>query len=220
MSAQTEHGRLLAHAARARLRPLGVVQKGRSRGWRDDRGWWTINIEFQPSSWGRGSYLNFGVQYLWERRDFVTLGIRDQEFVEFESPDQFASQADRLATRAADFIVARRTALSDMSAHAAALEESDNLWAAFSAGIARGLLGERQHAHGHLMEVLAVDSHAPWVDDAKHSAEQVMERLGDALALERWVLREVVATRELQRLPLAPDLTDRLRRALAIHRTS
>jgi hypothetical protein len=31
------------------------VQKGRSRIWLDDHGWWIAVVEFQPSDWARRS---------------------------------------------------------------------------------------------------------------------------------------------------------------------
>jgi hypothetical protein len=40
------------------LTPLGLTQRGRSRLWLDDHGWWLIVVEFQPSAWSRGSHLN------------------------------------------------------------------------------------------------------------------------------------------------------------------
>ncbi len=46
-----EHTRLLTAAARSILRPLGCVQKGRSRTWLDDQDWWVGVVEFQPSAW-------------------------------------------------------------------------------------------------------------------------------------------------------------------------
>jgi hypothetical protein len=59
------HTRLLTAAARGILRPLGLRQKGRSRTWLDDRGWWVGVVEFQSSSWSKGRYLNVGGMWLW-----------------------------------------------------------------------------------------------------------------------------------------------------------
>jgi hypothetical protein len=42
--------------ARHVLKPLGLVRRGNSRVWIDDHGWWTIQVEFQPSAWSKGSY--------------------------------------------------------------------------------------------------------------------------------------------------------------------
>lgn len=66
------HSRLITAATRTHLRPLGCVQKGRSRVWLDDQGWWVGMVEFQPSSWSKGSYLNVGACFLWNEKDFLS----------------------------------------------------------------------------------------------------------------------------------------------------
>lgn len=58
--ADFDHNKILNAAAREVLRPLGFRQRGRSRMWFEDRGWWLVLVEFQPSQWSRGSYLNVG----------------------------------------------------------------------------------------------------------------------------------------------------------------
>jgi hypothetical protein len=66
---QHPHTKLLIAAARDVLRPIGLTQKGRLRTWLDDLGWWLGVVEFQSSSWSRGSYLNVGVNWLWNPKD-------------------------------------------------------------------------------------------------------------------------------------------------------
>jgi hypothetical protein len=57
-------------AGRSHLTPIGVQQMSRSpRRWTADRGWWLINVEFQPSGCSVGSYLNVGLQHLWIPKD-------------------------------------------------------------------------------------------------------------------------------------------------------
>ena len=65
MAKQNEHGRLIAAAAKAALAPLGCKRKGQSRFWYSDQRFWIISIEFQPSGWAQGSYLNVGENWLW-----------------------------------------------------------------------------------------------------------------------------------------------------------
>lgn len=56
------HNRVINAEAWRLLKPFGLTRKGRSRVWLDDHGWWLIQVEFQPSSWSKGSYLNVGVK--------------------------------------------------------------------------------------------------------------------------------------------------------------
>jgi hypothetical protein len=64
---------VIAEVAKQVLAPLGVKRKGRSRTWLDDHGWWLGIVEFQPSSWGAGSYLNVGPEFLWQPIDRLAI---------------------------------------------------------------------------------------------------------------------------------------------------
>ena len=48
------------------LAPEGLFRVGASRRWIDDNGYFVIQVEFQPSAYDRGSYLNVGISFLWE----------------------------------------------------------------------------------------------------------------------------------------------------------
>lgn len=61
-----QHDRLINLAAREILAPQGIFRRGSSRIWLDDNGYFMIQIEFQPSGYSRGSYLNVGISFLWE----------------------------------------------------------------------------------------------------------------------------------------------------------
>ena len=133
---------------------MGVVQKGRSRTWLDDHGWWLGVVEFQPSSWSRGSYLNVGVMWLWRPGDdhyvYFELGHRVEGLVVFESEDQFEPEARRLATRAADELQRYRSAIPDLAAAAKILRREAMMrrgwWPRWDAALAHALLGEHEEA--------------------------------------------------------------------------
>lgn len=149
MPAQPAHTKLLTTAARQILRPLGLIQKGRSRTWLDDRGWWLGVVEFQPSSWSRGSYLNVGVHWLWNVSDSPAFefGSRvhlagTRQFIEFETEEQFWPEALRLATVAAEQIRRYRSAFATVETAATHLKrEPGNLLQKLDAGIALTLAG-------------------------------------------------------------------------------
>lgn len=113
---------LLASAAREILAPLGFQQKGRSRTWFADEGWWLTVVEFQPSSWSQGSYLNVAAKWLW--RDFphwsfdFTLppSARVRRFSKFEGEDQFKEASRDLAHVAATEVLRLRAAFPSISA--------------------------------------------------------------------------------------------------------
>src|SRR6266851_4267038 len=97
------HSRLIAQAARDALAPLGIRRKGRSRTWLDDQGWWLGLIEFQPSSWSKGSYLNVGVMWLWDELPYLAydVGYRVSDFERYEDRAKFEVSAQNVAKNAA-----------------------------------------------------------------------------------------------------------------------
>jgi hypothetical protein len=97
-----EHERILHRVAREAFRPAGFLQRGRSRTWLDDHGWWLTVIELQPSGHDRGSYLNVGAMWLAYPTDFLAFhdGHRRDPFVRFRSPAQFEASVLDLCTSA------------------------------------------------------------------------------------------------------------------------
>lgn len=89
MAKVNEHGRIIAGAAKTALEPLGCKRKGQSRIWYSDQRFWVISVEFQPSGWSKGSYLNVGIKWLWHHGRGLDLSDRPVDFVPFESADQF-----------------------------------------------------------------------------------------------------------------------------------
>lgn len=61
-----QHNKIINAAAKKILAPEGLFRVGSSRTWIDDNGYFVIQVEFQPSSYDRGSYLNVGISFLWE----------------------------------------------------------------------------------------------------------------------------------------------------------
>ena len=139
------HARIVTSAARTALRPLGLQQKGRSRLWIDDHGWWLVNVEFQPSSWCKGSYLNVGEQHLWCERNYLVFERHERSaggtaFIEFTSDETaFDAAMTRLAERAVAAVLARRQEHGDShDALRFVAATGDD----FTAGVALGLLGD------------------------------------------------------------------------------
>jgi hypothetical protein len=108
-------------------------------------------VEFQPSDWTRGSYLNVGAMWLWnhEEEPFLhyAVGGRVHELVRFESEGQFEPEARRLAIRAADEVARLRSLFPDIGSAAsylAAHVEDDS--EAFDAAVASALAGDADRA--------------------------------------------------------------------------
>ncbi|MCH5280037.1 MAG: hypothetical protein J1E61_01105 [Lachnospiraceae bacterium] len=95
--------RILQKAAESVLVEEGLFQKGKSRMWIDDQGWFLVLVEFQPSGIEPGSYLNVGLSYLWSRRDYLSFdyGSRQHDFMAYEGdPEKFYQDMVFLAKEA------------------------------------------------------------------------------------------------------------------------
>jgi hypothetical protein len=183
--AEEPHNRIITQAAREVLRPLGLRQKGRSRTWLDDRGWWVGLVEFQPFSWSKGSYLNVGVTWLWSPQEdpswSFSLGYRiDGWWIDFESEEQFRPEALRLAERAAEEVGRFRAMLPDVGAAAEVLVENaedGRGWPGWDAAVALGLAGRAEAATEMFERVTGSDDDRRFWVHAKAEARRLSQTL-------------------------------------------
>jgi hypothetical protein len=205
------HDRIIANAAQAALSPLGFTRKGRSRTWLADHGWWVIIVEFQPSAWSKGSYLNVAAHWLWSEINALSFdfGGRIAEHVEYLTDTQFKAAAAQLAERAAVEAHCLSALFGDLSNAATVLLEEaqtkDRLlhqhsgWRDYNAGVAAALVGRSAEAREMFTRIL--DSSAPPGSVLHSAAECMARRLSNPIQLrdDVWVLIE--RRREELRLP-------------------
>jgi len=205
-----ERSRLLTEAGNRILKPLGLVQKGRSRFWRDDRNWFVIGVEFQPSSWSGGSHLNVGCNWLWVVRDHFAydVGGRTEPFVKFENRDQFQDAANIMATQAAFAVESFRKQFPNVRAvyEYYSIEESAGIWSNFNAAIASALSGKALKAASHFGKVADDQSDIPWARAARLEAFNLHGISSDPALFRRAIKERVMQSRALQKLPNLLDL--------------
>src|SRR5437763_5726701 len=155
LSKEAEHSRILAAAARKALTPLGFWRKGHSRTWLADRGFWLCVVEFQPSGFSKGSYLNVSAHWLWgatpDILSFDYMLIRRKPWIAFSDPAQFSPLADDLAEQAARESQELNSKIGNIVNLASLLRTQEALyeeqgrgggWPAFHTAIAMGLSGD------------------------------------------------------------------------------
>ncbi|GMM86926.1 hypothetical protein [Pseudoalteromonas sp. MTN2-4] len=157
------HSKLINNAAREILKPVGLVRKGQSRVWLDDNGWWLTMVEFQPSSWSKGTYLNVGVSWLWYPKDYLSfdIGYRENSFIEFKDEDSFFSEAIALAEKAKDKALTHRRSMSSPElAKEFVLTntagDKQNIWACLNKGLACLHASDFQNANIHIGKCVAM----------------------------------------------------------------
>jgi hypothetical protein len=220
VTVQHQHTKLLNAAAREVLRPLGVVQKGRSRTWLDDHGWWLGVIEFQPSSWSRGSYLNVGVNWLWDPKDYLSFDFGHRidipgegQCIEYENEEQFSPLARKLAMVAAEQVRHYRDVFPTVDVAAATLRqtEPDDVLRALDAGIALGLAGDGAAARSMFSRYVGwfeSDEESEWRTEIDEMRYHRARQLGDLVADRRGFSDQIRAdVREARaQLKLDPDV--------------
>lgn len=95
----SNHNSIIKQVANSILCPKGFFQMGKSRTWLYDCGYCVVQIEFQPSSFSKGTYCNVGIAFLFEyfdelnktlAFDFGTRRISSgkSEFIEYTGDDK------------------------------------------------------------------------------------------------------------------------------------
>lgn len=202
------HDKIITAAAKRALSPLGFRQKGRSRTWLADHGWWATVVEFQPSGWGKGSYLNVGAHWLWSESGHLSFdfGYRVEAFQPFESDAEFTAAAESLAEKAAARALDLARLFPSVSATADTLEQelvAMNLlargsWPSLNAGIAAGLAGR---------SAIAIDLLTGVSDGrVKPLAERLAAHAGSPASFKPPIAALIEAQRTALDLPSLPDV--------------
>ena len=99
-----QHNNIINDVAKKILAPEGLFRKGSSRCWIDDNDWFFIVVEFQPSAFEKGSYLNVGIDFLWEKTAALNDGLSfDYGGRVLANGNQFASYQSDHANSDKDF---------------------------------------------------------------------------------------------------------------------
>lgn len=205
MAESADHNRTIAAAAKKVLAPLGCKRKGTSRLWFDDQAWWVTLIEFQPSSWSKGSYLNIGAMWLWNAKAHWLFddGYRVDTFHQFENEIQFSGVAERLAQTAAEQVLAYRKKFPSLAVVAQYLDEKEknSIWDHYHAAIALGLSGASERAAQECSAVLHSSAHAPWVVELHAKTQALFAQDLSAMSFSAAVREEIAKARMLLKLP-------------------
>jgi hypothetical protein len=212
MATQNEHGRLIAASARAALAPLGCKRVRQSRFWYSDQGFWTISIEFQPSGWAKGSYLNVGANWLWYPKSDWGFSedarVEDIGFIKFENAEQFEPLIAAMAARAAQEVRLRRRRYTSLEAIYPDLlaRAARNGMPVYHAGIAAGLLGELATARQLFHRLQDWETYGyGWSEDIKVNGAKMAKLIDDPAEFRSAVLAIIADVRSRLRLPPDPQ---------------
>jgi hypothetical protein len=161
-----DHNKLIAAAAKEALSPLGLKRDGKTRLWYDDHGWWCIVVEFQPSSWSKGTYLNVGTSWLLFEKAHWTfdVGYREEGFSPARARQQFSDALSRIVAHASERVQAYRgTFATIQSAHRHYQStELRSHWDYYYAALIAALAGELPTARQHFDSLLSQPRRYQW----------------------------------------------------------
>ena len=182
-----------------------MARRGRSRLWLGDRLWWLPIVEFQPSGWSKGSYLNVAAMWLWHPSDHFAFNEceRLNGFVPFTDTNAFTAAADELGKLAAAATLenfARFSSVARVSSHLSAKADG-NPWDHYHAMMSALALGEVDAARHQQAALSAVDHPTQWCVDLKAKAQRIV-RDAESSEPRAIVYQEIVRTRELLKLPV------------------
>lgn len=215
MSKVSPASRLVTQAAREVLQPLGLRQRGSSRIWIDDHDWWLVVVEFQPSGWSQGSYLNVAAMWLWRNTGVISFdsalasNSRVSDHVGYRDDAQFTKAARSLAETAASQVEAYRERFSALPTVAGHLESrlagKPGIWDWYHAAVAVGLLGDVRRSQACFEKVLDDPDgkgHSPisWVAELQGQVRRPYDVAGDRDAFRSWVRAQVLSSRGQLRL--------------------
>lgn len=215
MAQTSEHGRIIAAAAKAALAPLGCVRRDQSRIWQSDHRYWAINVEFQPSGWSKGSYLNIHVAWLWKISRGYPFSYRAGSFVSFETAEQFTPLITELAQTAAVEIQKVRKRFNSfydiLNCIAAEARRKPDFWSIFDAAIAHGLTGDLATSRQYFDKIETLSTiQSVWQSQARDSCLRFAALLNRPQEYREAICANVAQRRQLMRLPPDPHCLDEL----------
>jgi hypothetical protein len=206
MSKQNEHGKLIAAAAKAALAPLGCRRKGQSRVWVSDQRFWYIMIEFQPSAWSKGTYLNVTPIWLFLQPWGGEAAHRVGNYIEFANAGQFGPLIQQGAQLVAAEVVTLRGKFQTIAAvhrfFAGNLSWSGNI---YRAAITGGLVGDFALARQLFARIRQLDpaKHGPGLRNIQDECAAMAALLDDTAGYRSAILERIAARRQARGLP--PD---------------
>lgn len=201
------HSKIINRVARLALKPVGVKRKGQSRVWLDDNGWWITVIEFQPSSWSKGTYLNVGVNFQWYPKEHLSfdIGYREAGFVEYKSDEQFEPKAQEFAELAKSKVLEIREQLSSPKSVkeyviSSLQDHRPTLWGEFHQGMSCVLAKDTDEAISYFNQVLNNPHDTEWAMELKEFTSKLVAQIESGKNVFQFLDEIVNKSRELKKL--------------------
>ncbi|HBD26619.1 hypothetical protein [Flavobacterium sp.] len=206
---QAEHSKIINRIAKEKFKPFGITQKGQSRIWLDDRGWYTTIIEFQPYKGEKGTTLNVGVNFHWYEHDYFSFDIgsrQDVDFVNFDEDniESFKKNIEEFCDLCLKIVIENRTKFKSIySAKEHILNHkftSEEFWGNYSKGIICGLTGNLYEMNKYFDKLLNGNHPVKWVEELKLFTNYLKSKSVTQEAFMNEIVKVIIITRKSKKL--------------------
>ncbi len=199
-----DHNKLLKKIAKERLKDYRITQKGQSRVFLQDNGWYSIMIEFQPSSWSKGTYLNIGVDFNFFPREHSAFEYesRQKNFIEFSNQEQFEQIVYDLCNFTIEKVEELNSKFKNFSLALKALDSIslDNEWNLYNVAILNAVNGYFEHSKQQFGKIMASRAKFDWQAKRQEQVEKLIDSLNNTEDFKRKFIELISETREMKKL--------------------
>jgi hypothetical protein len=211
MDPKFDHNRLLKKVVKARLTPHGIIQEGKTRTFLYDNGWWAIIVEFQSSSFSKGTYLNIGIDFNFYPRDYFAFeyGYREKGFDEVNNEVQF----EHMVNEYCDFVIDKAEELKSKFKNARSAikayekQSANSGWDNFNLGILFGIAGQLKTSKQLLRKVVKEKCESDWEFERQKLVHEIISWPNDHHIFIEKIKDLINRARLMKKLPVV-DLTD------------
>lgn len=202
----SDHNKIIKKIAKSKFKPLGIVQKGSSRTFLLDKGWYSLVIEFQPHGYYKGTFLNIGACFHFYPKEYYSYDYnsRELDFVKYEDDESFLNEIVDYCDLAIKRIEELTQELETMGKAFISLEAyklSDDIWRSLYLGILSGLLGNKDKAESFFDLVIKDETFCDWQEERKNFTEQSLVELKND-NFRKYMESVINNSRQLKKLPI------------------
>lgn len=196
-----DHNKLIAQKAKEALKPLGFIRSGKSRIWYKDNGWWAVVVEFQPSSFSRGTYVNVSVShFLYESAGWAFhIPNRLEGFASAEDDLDFDQKIEGMAAEAASLSKELLEKYSDIDAFIDWYSNLDrrSIWDEYYSGVFKSLSGDFSGAKAHFQIIENSCYEFTWQKAVRYRALDLLALLQDEATYKSCINGIALRTRNI-----------------------
>jgi hypothetical protein len=217
-----EYERIVKNKAKEILGPMGLRQKGASRLWFEDNGWYLTLVEFQPAHGTPGTFLNVGIFFLWHKdQDYVSFDYGHRESELIKHTENFENELQTLVLSAQEKVLFYRR-FSDLPFAKECIMNheftSDDIWGVFHRAMILFLSGDDSAVeYLNMFDERKMKEIASWNKDVATFIQNIVNCFQDADDYKERIVLNICDQRDMLRnngykgLPITHPFLDRFK---------